>query len=158
MSRRTLITATTMIVLAFSAFACSNPNPQPTGLTPVPTLAPISTVTLAAALRASPAPQAAATTQPAAGTQPAAAKPDSTVGGQIFQTNCAACHGARAEGGVGPALRANKFIQGSNDATVFATIAKGRPGTAMPAWLQANGGSLTQDQINNVIAYLRTLQ
>jgi mono/diheme cytochrome c family protein len=55
-------------------------------------------------------------------------------------------------------LRNNQFIQTGGDQGIFTTIANGRAGTQMPAWLQANGGPLLDTQINNVIAYLHLLQ
>lgn len=154
MATRIWVTIITLLWLALFLVGCANPNPQPPGLTPIPSLAPGATVTLVPALQgASPAAATSAGATPAAAT-----KPDPVAGQQIFAQNCTPCHGARAEGGLGPALRGSKFIQSSNDQTIFNTLAKGRSGTAMPAWLQANGGSLTETQINNVIAFLRTLQ
>jgi mono/diheme cytochrome c family protein len=148
MSTRIWMTMFVILWIALFLFGCGYPNPQPPGLTPIPSLAPVATGTLVPALQASPV-----ATKPAVTTSPAAA-----AGGEIFAQNCAACHGTRAEGGIGPALRNSKFIQTAGDQAISSMIAKGRPGTAMPAWLQANGGKLTEAQINNVIAFLKTLQ
>ncbi len=145
MSKR--IVVITLFVLSLGALlAACNPNPQPEALTPIPTLAPAETVTLIPALQE---PGAGGATQGPA---------DAAQGAQIFQQNCSACHGAQGEGGIGPALRDSQYIQAAGDQAITETIANGRPGTAMPAWSQAKGGSLTDAQIANVVAFLHTLQ
>ncbi len=139
-----------VVLLSLGAIssACSSPNPQPPGLTPIPTLAPGTTPTLIAALQAPPG----GTSAPA----PSAAG-DPALGVPIFLQNCSPCHGIDGQGVDAPALRNSQFVQ-SGDQAVFQTIANGRPGTAMPAWLQANGGPLPETQISDVVAYLHTLQ
>jgi mono/diheme cytochrome c family protein len=81
---------------------------------------------------------------------------DPVAGAQIYANDCAMCHGQNGEGRVGatlarqwPAVRADQFLR--------QTIAAGVSGTLMPAWGQANGGPLTDQQIDNVAAYIRTL-
>jgi cytochrome c oxidase cbb3-type subunit 3 len=74
-------------------------------------------------------------------------------GRQLFTgMNCAGCHSAYAGGGMGPSLRDSLWIYGSTDAQIFSTIAEGRP-YGMPAW----GGRLPDDQIWQLVAYIRTL-
>ena len=147
MTTRNLLTLAIILLVALAASACSSPNPQPAGLTPVPTLPPGATPTLVPAISA---PPTSAAVNPNA-------TPEAALGAPIFEQNCSPCHGNNAEGIIGPALRDNKFVQagGSN---LYDIIAGGRPGTQMPAWLQANGGPLNESQINNTIAYLGTLQ
>jgi mono/diheme cytochrome c family protein len=41
---------------------------------------------------------------------------------------------------------------------LFVTVAGGRPGTEMPAWLHSEGGPLESAQIYDVIAYVRTFR
>jgi cytochrome c oxidase cbb3-type subunit III len=53
-------------------------------------------------------------------------------GAQRFKAGCAACHGADAEGGRGPALAGNRDLQAMNDEQLFKTIRQGIPGTSMP--------------------------
>jgi mono/diheme cytochrome c family protein len=132
-------------------FIACNPNPQPPGLTPIPTLAQAATVELVGALQGA---AGAASTQAAV----APGQADAAAGAAIYLKNCSSCHGVQAQGDVGPALRNSQFIKTAGDNKIFETIANGRTGTGMPAWLQANGGPLNEADINNVIAYLKTLQ
>ncbi len=134
-----------LLVLAALVAAC-NPNPQPPGLTPVPTLAPGATPTVLTAL------QAGAVANVAAGPV------DAALGAATYFENCTICHGLQAEGVTGPALRNNKFIKAANDQAVASVISQGRAGTEMPAWQIANGGPLTAAQIANVVAFLRSYQ
>jgi mono/diheme cytochrome c family protein len=143
-----ILTIIAVLALALLVSACLSPNPQPSGLTPVPTLAPAATLTLAPAIQGG----AAAAAPSAAG------KGDAALGVPIYEQHCTSCHGIEGQGGIGPTLRNNQFIQTGGDQGIFTTIANGRPGTKMPAWLQANGGPLVDAQINNVIAYLHLLQ
>ncbi len=74
-------------------------------------------------------------------------------GRQLFTgMNCSGCHSGYAGGGMGPNLRDSLWIYGSSDADLYATIAEGRP-NGMPAW----GERLPEQQIWQIIAYLRTL-
>jgi mono/diheme cytochrome c family protein len=86
-------------------------------------------------------------------------------GRTTFLTVCAACHGPKATGikGLGKPLIGSVFFNGHTDAELLAFIQKGRPvndplnttGVMMPA----RGGrpSLTDDDLKNVIAYIRSL-
>jgi alcohol dehydrogenase (cytochrome c) len=76
---------------------------------------------------------------------------DAVVGADIFQQNCAPCHGAGAKGShVAPALVGRTLATGNNDWSVFRTIQNGVPGTSMPphAW--------SDEQIWQTVAYLRS--
>jgi len=147
MSTRNYLMLLAVLLLAVLLTACS-PNPQPAGLTPVPSLAPGATLTLVPAIQGG---------APSAGTG-GPGQGDPAQGSAVFMQNCTQCHGVNGQGAVGPALRNNTLIQSGNDAGVYTTIANGVAGSAMPAWLQDNGGPLQPVQINNVIAYLHTLQ
>jgi mono/diheme cytochrome c family protein len=149
MATRIVIIIAAALGLALLVSACLSPNPQPAGLTPVPTLAPAATLTLAPAIQGGAAAVAASA---------AAGKGDAALGVPVFEQHCTSCHGIEGQGGIGPALRNNQFIQTGGDQAIFTTIANGRPGTKMPAWLQPNGGPLVDAQINDVIAYLHVLQ
>jgi mono/diheme cytochrome c family protein len=169
-----LVLCAAVSVMISAALGACYPNPSPVGLTPIPSLAPGVGLTPVGAVTAQPTSASAATAAPAA-TAPAsaaatAAPTQAAAGGAapagnaqagqgIFATNCSPCHGQNGQGGgVGPKLAKNTFVQPANAQKVHDTIANGRPGTAMPAWSQAKGGALSDTQINDVIAYLYTLQ
>jgi mono/diheme cytochrome c family protein len=133
-----------------------NPNPQPEGLTPVPTLAPAASVTLIPALeeppevQASPVPDEGEVEEPA----PVASASDPANGAEVFALNCAVCHGTGAEGGaVGPTLISAE-VQAKDDEQYRETIVNGITGTAMPAW----GARLSEQEVDDVIAFVRSLQ
>jgi cbb3-type cytochrome c oxidase subunit III len=76
-------------------------------------------------------------------------------GRQIYVDNCTACHGTRGEGVVGPALNNKTLLKKASDEILFAIINAGRPNTSMPAWGQDNGGQLTDENIRDVVAFIR---
>lgn len=92
-------------------------------------------------------------------------------GADVFARACASCHGSdgRSEGvGTGvtlsrqrqfevvpPALNNSGFLASASDAWIRRTIEHGRVGTVMPS-KQALG--LSDQDVNDVIAYLRSLQ
>ncbi len=87
-------------------------------------------------------------TNPYAGNRTAIA-----AGRQLFTgMNCAGCHSAYAGGGMGPSLRDSLWIYGSKDVQIFSTLAEGRP-NGMPAW----GGRLNDEQLWQLVAYIKTL-
>jgi mono/diheme cytochrome c family protein len=103
-------------------------------------------------------------------------------GAHGFQAGCARCHGTYAGGGVVPDYKP----AGSNEAAdypapslvdifkrqivegkktprdayrfVYDTIAQGRPGTPMPTWGLGYGGPMNDQQIEDVINYLLSIQ
>ena len=91
---------------------------------------------------------------------------DPAVGETIFSSTCTACHGAGAVGvdNLGPPLIDNVFIQSLNDDELLVFLNEGRPpdhpdnttGIAMPP--KGGNASLTDEDLNDLIAYLRSLQ
>jgi len=79
-------------------------------------------------------------------------------GQQLFKDNCVTCHGANGEGDIGPALNDSTFLKLTADATIFSVISSGIPGTQMPAWNQQHGGPLTDENVNQLVAYLKSWQ
>jgi cytochrome c len=78
-------------------------------------------------------------------------------GQKVFEDNCVVCHGDRGQGNIGanlrkdwPGIDPDKFIE--------ATVARGVQGSKMPAWALSNGGPLTNQQIADVTAYIRTFK
>ena len=142
-----LLSVSLMAALLLGA-ACT-PNPQPEGLTPVPTLAPGDTALPVASVEA----------VPSGGAQPALpAGASAAQGAAQYLLHCTPCHGIRGQGVDAPPLRNSQFVQTGGDQNVLDTVADGVPGTEMPAWLLANGGPLSDPEIGNVDAYLHTMQ
>jgi len=76
-------------------------------------------------------------------------------GQTLFAKNCAPCHGSAGEGDVGPSLNDKQFLNTTSDDVIFSLISSGVPGTEMPAWNQAHGGPLTDEDIRQLVAFLR---
>ena len=77
---------------------------------------------------------------------------DVEIGAKSFQSQCAACHGAKGVGSAaGPALNTGTFKRGASDEALFGNITKGVQGTPMV------GFSLDGREVWQLIAYLRTL-
>jgi mono/diheme cytochrome c family protein len=98
-------------------------------------------------------------------------------GAELFETNCAPCHGDRGKGipGIAPPLTEADFFterltavgwNGTLQDYIIATVSTGRPVStrpqlyvgagvpAMPAWSQDYGGPLRPDQIRNIANYI----
>ncbi len=93
-------------------------------------------------------------------------------GQELFELNCALCHGANGEGGgaastydpadswPAPNLTTiEKRYEGTPPATdirdyIVNTIRRGRPGTPMPAWGSAYGGPMTDAQIEAITDWI----
>jgi mono/diheme cytochrome c family protein len=76
-------------------------------------------------------------------------------GEKLFADNCATCHGDKGEGDRGPALNDRKFLTGTEDGRISSLISSGVPGTAMPSWSQTYGGPLTDEQIHDLVGFIR---
>jgi cytochrome c oxidase cbb3-type subunit 3 len=73
-------------------------------------------------------------------------------GNRIFTWfNCHGCHGVKGGGGIGPPLRDPQWIYGSDPASIFQSIAQGRP-NGMPAF----GGGMSDQQIWRLERYIRS--
>ena len=87
---------------------------------------------------------------------PEVPRPDSILDPVVlYSQNCAGCHGA--EGRKGPAMDLSDplYLAIVDDDTLRSTISKGRPGTAMSAFAQKEGGMLTDEQVNAIIRGIR---
>jgi mono/diheme cytochrome c family protein len=82
---------------------------------------------------------------------------DPNAGAVLFAQNCAACHGDKGQGRIGATL-AQDWPGVRPDLAVKGTISNGVDGSAMPAWSQANGGPLSEAEINNLVAFIMTLE
>ena len=79
-------------------------------------------------------------------------------GRELFVENCTSCHGTRGEGIVGPALNDKILLEAANNDVLFAAIQTGRPNTTMPAWGQAYGGALTDEDIEAIVSFIRAFE
>jgi mono/diheme cytochrome c family protein len=80
-------------------------------------------------------------------------------GKTVYDKNCMACHGSE---GKGDGLLGQRLVpppgdltatEAKSDQDLLQTIQNGRAGTAMPSWK----GSLSPEEIQNVLAYIRSL-
>jgi disulfide bond formation protein DsbB len=118
---------------------------------------------------AKPAPVAATppASTPPAPAQPAAPSPAEILaeGKKLFGQSCAACHGPEGKGlpNLGKDMTTSTFIKGLNDDELLAFIKKGRPSfdpaNTTKVDMPPKGGNtaLTDDQLKNIIAYIRSL-
>lgn len=93
-------------------------------------------------------------------------------GQELFEANCASCHGQTAEGGGAastydpadswPAPNLTTIVKryegtppGTDiDEYITQTIRRGRPGTPMPAWGSEYGGPMTDSQIDEIVDWI----
>jgi cytochrome c oxidase cbb3-type subunit 3/ubiquinol-cytochrome c reductase cytochrome c subunit len=82
---------------------------------------------------------------------------DAGRGAKVFADNCAVCHGPNGEGRIGATLQ--KDFPGINvESFLDSTIARGVAGSRMPAWAKSSGGPLTDQDIADAAAFVRTLK
>jgi cbb3-type cytochrome c oxidase subunit III len=78
-----------------------------------------------------------------------------TEGRTLYNENCSMCHGEDGEGVDGPALNDSNLLSSTADTTLFSVIGSGVPNTEMPAWSQQHGGPFTDQQISQMVAFIR---
>jgi cytochrome c oxidase cbb3-type subunit III len=83
-------------------------------------------------------------------TEPAAL----AAGETIFKELCAACHGQKGEGGVGPNMTDEYWIHGGSIKNIFKTVKLGVPEKGMIAW----SSQLKPVEIQQVSSYILTLK
>lgn len=71
----------------------------------------------------------------------------------IFKQNCAACHGDKGQGVVGPNLTDDYWLHGGNIKSVFKTIKYGIPAKGMPTWEK----QLSPKQLSDAANYIKSL-
>jgi cytochrome c oxidase cbb3-type subunit 3 len=67
--------------------------------------------------------------------------------GTLYAQNCAGCHGAQGRGGAAIALANPVYLAIVDETNMRNIVANGVRGTSMPAFAQAAGGMLTEQQI-----------
>jgi mono/diheme cytochrome c family protein len=78
---------------------------------------------------------------------------DPNHGAVLFGENCAVCHGPNGEGRVGATLVKN-WPGIRPDLNIKTTIENGISGSVMPAWSQAKGGPLAEQDINDLVSFI----
>jgi len=83
-------------------------------------------------------------------------------GYNLYEANCARCHGVNGEGGIGPVLNDQmKLFSHLNEQyihnvlTVGGRYVCGNSKSVMPVWADTNGGPLNYLQIADIIAFIR---
>ena len=79
---------------------------------------------------------------------------DAGRGGQLFTQLCSGCHG---ENRLAPTLSNAVFQASASDAFLATTIRQGRPDTAMPAWQRDGTAGLTDQELRDLVAHIRSL-
>jgi cytochrome c oxidase cbb3-type subunit III len=74
----------------------------------------------------------------------------------LYAANCQACHGANGQGGPAMDLGNPEYQALIDDATLKKWISNGMPGTEMPAFAQSAGGMLTDQQVDAIVAGMRS--
>jgi mono/diheme cytochrome c family protein len=73
----------------------------------------------------------------------------------LYKQNCAGCHGEEGKLGPAPPIGDSLYLAVVDDNTLRNTISKGRPGTAMSAFVESEGGMLTSKQVDTIVQGIR---
>jgi len=85
-------------------------------------------------------------------------------GQELYAQQCAICHGDFGEGGANPAnpsiviapISTASYLQTRDDATIRAIISRGQPDLGMSPFSLSFGGSLDDEDINALVAFIRS--
>lgn len=83
--------------------------------------------------------------------------PDPARGAALYARYCALCHGADREGHAAdhaPSLRSPELFGAAPPAYLWSAVAWGRPGTAMAAYADTQGGPLGHDDMHHLLDWL----
>jgi cytochrome c oxidase cbb3-type subunit III len=90
------------------------------------------------------------------GPGPEVPNPDTVLDSQLlYNQNCSGCHGADGRKGAAVAIGDPVYLALASDDAMRSVISKGRPGTAMSAFAQKEGGMLTDAQVDSIIHGIR---
>jgi len=73
----------------------------------------------------------------------------------LFSQNCAGCHGNNGRHGPGRILNDPLYVAFIPREEIKKVLTYGRPGTAMPAWAQSQGGPLSEKQIDVLVSGIK---
>lgn len=91
------------------------------------------------------------------GTESAVLRPNQVLSfDTLYHQNCAGCHGEQGRGGAASALNSPIYLAIADDEVIRHATAQGVAGTTMPAFAQMSGGMLTDQQINAIVAGIRS--
>lgn len=86
-------------------------------------------------------------------------------GASLFGQYCAPCHGYQGKGKIGPKLNGSDAVAKLQDEDIRRIISGGVPNSSdingpmmMPAWSQAYGGPLSEDDIQYLVTLIRSSQ
>jgi len=133
-------------------------------------------LTLALGCGSEPEAPPAARPDPAEAAPPPAARPapapegagagDAVAGAELYATYCSSCHGPRGEGD-GPLAaslepkpanhRDAAYMRSLSDAHLFQVVKEGGAAVGKSPLMAPWGGTLSDEQIRDVVAYVRTL-
>ncbi|HET9588064.1 MAG TPA: c-type cytochrome, partial [Anaerolineales bacterium] len=85
-------------------------------------------------------------------------------GARLYEEYCSACHGAYGQGGPNPAragdtiapISSAEYLKTRNDATLRSIISQGQPDFGMSPFGDSNGGPLTDEQVDAIVAFIRS--
>jgi cytochrome c oxidase cbb3-type subunit 3/ubiquinol-cytochrome c reductase cytochrome c subunit len=86
-------------------------------------------------------------------TLPPVPQGDATRGQVVYEKNCQRCHGTRSQRVSAVHLANPVLLETASDAFLRRAVERGRPPTSMVPWK----GALTDEQIDDVVAYVRSL-
>jgi cytochrome c oxidase cbb3-type subunit III len=74
----------------------------------------------------------------------------------LYASNCSGCHSSDGKGSLAIGLSDPVYLAIADDTAIRRVTADGVTATSMPAFAQHSGGMLTDDQINVIVAGIRT--
>ena len=178
MKRRPFLAASGLLALSLAlliATSCAGGTTPVATTTPAGAAATLAPAATSATTPTRPAvtptgaasPTEAGTAAPTKAASPAATVEAETAGQELYETNCSACHGANGAGGlkVGNSTAADlrspelESTYNNDDALVSRAILQGidQKGDNLDTEMPRFQGKLSQQQVNQIIAYLKTL-
>lgn len=149
--QRSCVLAAALLTTSTWAAACATPKPRDDAA---------ASASASATPAATAIPSARADAAPEAGSAEARAAMVEK-GQKLYGKFCAFCHGAEGQGykaDQAPMLASDDLLSIATDEYLHDAIANGRPGTTMSAWFIIRGGPLSEEDVNAIVAHLRTWQ